>query len=88
MAEDERILYASGPYVARYLDRTRDLDALRRLCFACRDYYLLSGGKEPGPSAAREIFTAGPPGRGLKGKMLLELSQPVVGAQLAGFAAE
>lgn len=81
MTEDERTLYAFGPYVARHLDPARDLEALQRLCLECRDYYLLSGGKEPGPSAARDIFSAGPPGRALKDRMVLGLFD---GPHLAG----
>lgn len=58
-----------------------DAPALQSLVIECRDFILLTEGKEPSPSAGQEILTDSPPGRTPESKLVagLYLKDDLVG---------
>jgi len=67
----EETLFRVGARTARVLAPGADEPRVQRLCEACRDYYELNAGTPPSASAARDLFTAGPPSARPEDKLVL-----------------
>lgn len=69
-------LFKAGDLAAVTLDRAVHRPAVQALLGRGADYARLVDGQDPGPEAARELFTDGPPGHPLEDKFVIGLFAP------------